>query len=152
MMRLSKAVRARFRRHGRRGGQERARRLSPDARSAIARQAVIRRWIRARFGGPRFEDLGLPGGALIDEGLDDLAAGRETPASLLVSLAAPRLRREAVPLPAACIPDADRRLYRLLEAAHGELGHPRYLAHLRQVSSFADACHLARKDRDRHAQ
>jgi hypothetical protein len=89
---------------------------------------------------------------MIDKGLDDLAAERETAESLAVSLAAPRLRREAVPLPATRLADADRRLYRLLERAHGDLAHARYLARLRQVASFADACRFARIDRGRHAR
>jgi hypothetical protein len=101
-----------------------------------------------RFGGPSFASLGLPGGASIDRGLDDLAAGRESPESLLVSLAAPRLRREGVPLPAACLRNGDTRLYRLLERAHGNLAHARYLAMLRQAASFADACPFARTDRN----
>ena len=84
---------------------------------------------------------------MIDKGLDDLATGTETPESLMVSLAAPRLRREGVPLPAARIADADRRLYRLLAEADGDLAHARYLARLRQVVSFADACRGARNDR-----
>ena len=88
---------------------------------------------------------------MVDKGLDDLAAGRETSESLVVSQAAPRLRREGVPLPAVCIPDADRRLYRLLEETHGILAHARYLARLRQIASFADACRGARKKRDDHA-
>ena len=85
---------------------------------------------------------------MVDAGLDDLAAERETPESLLVSLAAPRLRRERVPVPTTCIPDADHRLYRLLEKRYGLLAHARYLARLRQIMSFADACRLAR---DHHA-
>jgi hypothetical protein len=148
-MRLSKDVRARFQAHGRSGGNARARRLSADARKAIARQAAIRRWVRARFGDTHFAALGLPGGAMIDKGLDDLAAGRETAEALAISLAAQRLRREGVPVPDARFPDAEWRLYQLLERAHGDLAHARYLAHLRQVASFADACRLARRDRDR---
>lgn len=151
-MQLPQSVRAEFRRQGRRGGLERARRLSPAERTAIARRAAVRRWVRVRFGDGSFEALGLPGGALVDRGLDDLAAGQETAASLLVSLAAPRLRREGVPLPRRCLPDADRRLYRLLEEAHGPLAHARYLARLRQMTSFADACFGARTDRDVHAR
>lgn len=77
---------------------------------------------------------------MIDRGLADLAAGRETVESLVVSLAAPRLRREGVPLPRGLTQDADRRLYRLLEREHGDLAHARYLAYLRQAASFADAC------------
>ena len=105
---------------------------------------AIRRWMRVRFGAPRFEDLGLPGGELIDSGLASLAAGEESLESLVVSLAAPRLRREGVPLPALEIPDADMRLFRLLEQMSGDLAHARYLAYLRQATSFADACSAAR--------
>jgi hypothetical protein len=151
-MKLSRVVRAAFQREGRKGGLARARRLSAEARQAIARRAAIRRWIRSRFGDASFAALGLPGGAMIDAGLDDLAAGRMTPDSLVVSLAAPRLRREGVPLPPTCFPDAERRLYRLLETQHGELAHARYRAWLRQAVSFADACQFARIDGSRNAQ
>ncbi len=150
-MKLSAEIRARFRREGRKGGTARARRLSPEVRRAIARRAALLRWVRERFGASRFETLRLPGGADVDKGLDDLAADRETPESLLVSLAAPRLRREGVPLPPACLPDADRRLYRLLEHTDGELAHARYLARLRQMASFADACRTLRSDIERGA-
>jgi hypothetical protein len=122
-------------------------------RTAIARRSALRRWITVRFGDPSFAALGLPGGALIDQGLDDLAAGLETRGSLLVSLAASRLRREGVPLPRGrYVPDADMRLYRLLETTEGPLAHARYLALIRQVVSFADACRLVLEQRDRHAR
>jgi hypothetical protein len=114
--------------------------MSPEARRSVARKAAIRRWIRVRFGAPRFEAVGLPGGEVIDAGLAALAAGEETAESLLVSLAAPRLKREGVPLPHDLHPDADVRLYRLLEHKDGDLAHARYLAYLRQAASFADAC------------
>jgi len=77
---------------------------------------------------------------MIDTGLAALAAGEETVEGLVVSLAAPRLRREGVPLPRVVVADADRRLYRLLERENPELAHARYLAYLGQVTSFADAC------------
>jgi hypothetical protein len=86
---------------------------------------------------------------MVDRGLDDLAAERETAESLTLSLAAPRLRREGVPLPDVRFPDADRRLYRLLERDHGDLAHARYMARLRQVVSFADNCRVVRRDGDR---
>ena len=89
---------------------------------------------------------------MVDKGLEDLAADLETPESLLVSLAAPRLRREGVPLPPRLFLDADRRLYRMLETTDGGLAHARYLARLREVTSFADACRIARVDRRRHAR
>ena len=42
------------------------------------------------------------------------------------------------------LPDADVRLYRLLEHTEGDLAHARYLAYLGQAASFADACADAR--------
>jgi hypothetical protein len=150
-MKLPKAVRERFRAYGREGGRTRATRMSPEARTAVARKAALRRWTRARFGSPRFESLGLPGGRLIDAGLVDLVRGRETVASLVVSLAAPRLSREGVPLPPGVFTNADHRLYRLLERENPDLAHARYLAYLREAQSFADACSIARRPGDVHA-
>jgi hypothetical protein len=89
--------------------------------------------------------LGLPGGELIDAGLQDLSSDAVTAEALLVSLAAPRLRREGVPI-GRVEPDAERRLYALLEQSEGELAHSRYNALRRQAVSFADACRLARRD------
>jgi hypothetical protein len=97
-----------------------------------------------RFGVDRFETLGLPGGEIVDAGLSALARGEESMASLLVSLAAPRLRREGVPLPRELFKDADVRLYRWLERDDAGLAHSRYLACLRQAESFANACARAR--------
>jgi hypothetical protein len=118
--------------------------MSMEARRAVARNAALRRWTRARFGATSFGALGLPGAEIIDRGLEALAAGSESVESLVVSLAAPRLRREGVPLPGRVIPDADMRLYRLLERTSGDLAHARYLAYLRQVASFADSLFAAR--------
>jgi hypothetical protein len=143
-MKLPKTVRERFQAYGRTGGRTRAAHMSPGARRAVARRAAIRRWIQVRFGASSFQALGLPGGEIIDAGLAGLAGGEESVESLLVSLAAPRLRREGVPLPRDLHADADRRLYRLLEQEGGDLAHARYLAYLRQASSFADACPGAR--------
>jgi hypothetical protein len=94
--------------------------------------------------------LGLPGGDLVDQGLADLAAGKITLESLLVSLAAPRLRREGVPVGAA-LADPERRLFRLLSRKGMDLAHARYNAYRRRIVSFADACRAARLDRSRHA-
>jgi len=143
-MQLPKSVRERFRAYGRQGGCARAARMSPEARKIVARRAAMRRWIRVRFGATRFGALGLPGGETIDAGLAALAAGEESIESLLVSFAAPRLRREGVPLPHNLFMDADLRLYRRLEQTGGKLAHARYLAYLRQAASFADACAGAR--------
>ena len=150
-MRLPRGVREQFRAFGRAGGLARSARLSPEARRAVAREAAIRRWIRVRFGAPSFQALGLPGGEIIDAGLSALIAGEETAESLALSEAAPRLRREGVPLPSEVFAGADVRLYRLLERQGVELAHARYLAYLRRVASFADACSSARVDRVQNA-
>ena len=144
-MKLPKEVRERFRRYGRVGGKTRASRLAPDARTAFARRAAIARWIRQRFGAPSFEALGLPGGEIVDAGLADLAEGKTTVESLLVSLAAPRLRREGVPVSTSQANPEDR-LYDLLSRTAGDLAHARYSAYLRQIVSFSDSCRLSRHD------
>lgn len=151
-MKLPPDVREQFRRFGASGGRERARRLSPTDRSAVARRAALRRWTEVRFGNRSFGALGLPGGEFVDTGLDDLMAGRESMESLMVSLAAPRLRREGVPLPKDLWPDADTRLFRWLERVSAGLAHARYLACLRQMQSFADACSSLPARRHPHAQ
>lgn len=145
-MELPDEVRERFREYGRVGGRRRAAGMAASGRAAIARHAAIVRWIRERFGQPGFERLGLPGGEEVDAGLRDLAYGRTTPESLAVSLAAPRLRREGVPVPNV-LNDPERRLYELLSASEGELAHARYNAWLRRLVSFADACRLVRIDK-----
>lgn len=142
-MRLPEPVREVFIRHGRRGGKARAARMDSAARQAVARRAATQRWIGKRFGETSFADLGLPAGEIIDRGLADLASGAVSAESLAVSLAAPRLRREGVPV-GATLDDPDDRLYSLLAAHHGDLAHARYLAWLQQLESFADACRYRR--------
>ena len=146
-MKLPDEVRESFRRYGRAGGHARAARMSRKRRTQVARRAAIARWIRERFGAASFAALGLPGGDIVDTGLDDLAAGRATEESLAVSLAAPRLRREGVPV-GATLEAPESKLYALLSAANVDLAHARYSAHLRRMVSFADACRSARIERD----
>ena len=124
--------------------------MTGEARTAVARRAATARWIRNRFGSSSFEALGFPGGDLVDAGLADLAGGRVSAESLLVSLAAPRLRREGVPL-SAVHADPEDRLFQWLSRSSGDLAHARYGAYLRQASSFADACRRVRLDRKRRA-
>lgn len=137
-MELSQRARAQFRQFGREGGKARAARLTATERKAIARRAAIKRWIRQRFGADDFASLGLPGGDLVDAGLAALARNEATPESLVVSLAAPRLQREAVPI---CfpLPNPEQGLYDALCKTSGELAHARYGAYLAQVASFTDA-------------
>jgi len=150
-MKLPRSVHEQFRRHGRAGGKKRAERLSPGAKKAIAQRGAHARWIRSRFGAASFEALNLPGGELVDRGLRDLAAGTVSVESLVVSLAAPRLRREGVPLNTV-LPDPEESLYGLLEQSSGALAHARYGAYLRQAASFADALALLRLKRERRAR
>jgi len=149
-MQLPKEIRERFRAYGRIGGLRRAEGMSPAARRVVARRAAMARWIRHRFGMTSFERLGLPGGDTVDAGLADLASGRVTPESLAVSLAAPRLRREGVPV-GSVLADPERPLFELLSRTEGDLAHARYNAYLRRLVSFADACRLARVDRKSRA-
>ena len=81
----------------------------------------------------------LPGGSLIREGLDDLAAGRETDASLLVLIGAPRLRRLGLAIPAESRPLVEHRLYERLRATHGDGAHSHYNALVRLLVSFERA-------------
>lgn len=82
----------------------------------------------------------------MDAGLADLADDRVSPESLLISIAAPRLRREGVPV-GPTLDDPERTLFGLLQETEGDLAHARYNARLRQMVSFADACRLVRVDR-----
>jgi len=60
----------------------------------------------------------LPGGDLVAKGLRDLAEARETDEALLVSIGAPRLRRQGLPVERP-FPDPEHRLYeRLADSAH----------------------------------
>lgn len=144
-MKLPQEIRKRFARYGRQGGKTRALRVSAEGRRAIAQRAASARWIRQRFGAPTFTSLGLPGGDIVDTGLAHLVDGTVSPESLAVSLAAPRLRREGVPMSIGSVQrDAEDRLYDLLSASAGDLAHARYAAYLEQIVSFADACSLVR--------
>jgi hypothetical protein len=86
---------------------------------------------------------GLPGADLVRRGLDDLAAGRETIESLLVSIGAPRLREAGLQLPPT-LPDPGHRLYFLLGRIHDNDAHSQYNALIRRLVSFERALECAR--------
>jgi hypothetical protein len=144
-MSLPESVLRVFRRHGRQGGLERAKRMSPLSRRASARRAIRVRWTRFRFGARNFVELGLPGAEIIDAGLQDLDEQRPSAESYVVSLAACRLRREGVPM-GTVHDNPEDNLYKLLVERSPELAHSRYIAYLNQLKSFADACRSARID------
>lgn len=75
-------------------------------------------------------------------GLADLAAGRESESSLLVAMAAPRLRRLGFDVPEGGGERPSHRLYELLsETDQG--AHSRYNALVARVVSFARAAERA---------
>ena len=82
---------------------------------------------------------GLPGASVIRAGLEDLAAGRESEESLLIQIGAPRLSWLGVVLPGKAELDADRRLYRLLAAQHGNEALARFNSLIRLLVSFERA-------------
>jgi hypothetical protein len=87
----------------------------------------------------------FPGGELIRQGLEDLAAGRESEAALLVLIGAPHLRCLGVGLPAnvegAGIPE--HCLYHLLARSDPDSAHSRYNALIRRLVRFERAAECA---------
>lgn len=84
----------------------------------------------------------LPGHELVSEGLRDLATGRESTSSLLVSMAAPRLRALGFDVPDDRGERSSHRLYELLsETEQG--AHSRYNALVARIVSFARAAERA---------
>jgi len=84
----------------------------------------------------------LPGHELVSDGLADLAAGRETESSLLVAMAAPRLRTLGFDVPDGGDGQPSHRLYELL-AERGLGAHSAYNALVGRMVSFARAAEHA---------
>ena len=80
-----------------------------------------------------------PGQDLIEQGLADIADGRETLASLLVEVGGPRLRRLGFAVPESAGEVAEHRLYKLLAAEDSDSAHSRYNALIRRLVSFERA-------------
>ncbi len=85
----------------------------------------------------------LPGAELVEQGLEDLVAGDETVESLLVSIAASRLRTLGYSIPFV-FDEPEMRLYGLLSAELGDGAHGRYNSLIRRVVSFQRAAACAR--------
>jgi hypothetical protein len=90
---------------------------------------------------------GLPGADLVREGLEDLRAGRETAAALLVAIGGPRLRRLGIDAPVLDSPE--HRLYDLLAREHPDSAHSRYNALIRRLVSFERALECERERAER---
>ena len=87
-------------------------------------------------------DNRLPGADLVEKGVTDLRAGRETIESLLVSIGAGRLRAAGIDVPEGP-PQPDHRLYQLLAQLFGDDAHGRYNALIRRLVSFERAAECA---------
>ena len=85
----------------------------------------------------------FPGGDLIRQGLEDLAAGRESEAALLVSIGAPRLRALGLPVPETHAGPSEHRLYERLAGADPDSAHSRYNALVRRLVRFERALECA---------
>jgi hypothetical protein len=76
---------------------------------------------------------------LIEAGLNDLRAGRETVEALLVAIGSPRLKRLGLALPDEIPPNPEHRLYDLLAQDDQDSAHSRYNSLLRKLVSFERA-------------
>ena len=80
----------------------------------------------------------LPGEDLVAIGLADLAQDRVTELSLLVLIAAPRLRRLGVQIPERAHPrPCEHELYDRLESRLGAGAHSYYNSLIRRIVSYA---------------
>jgi hypothetical protein len=87
---------------------------------------------------------GAPGADLVAAGLEDLAAGRETIAALLVCMARTRLRSVGIDVPRVPIERPSHRLYDLLAQDDARTAHSRFNALARRLASFARVAEHAR--------
>ena len=82
----------------------------------------------------------LPGEALVEQGLADLAQDRVTDCSLLLLIAAPRLRRLGILVPDRPSPQPrEHELYARLNQRLGPAAHSYYNSLIRRVVSYARA-------------
>jgi hypothetical protein len=91
-------------------------------------------------------DPTLPGAEFVIPGLADLLAGRVTGDSLLVLVAASRLREAGVAVPADPSPErgaVELRLYAALCESHGPAAYSQYNSRLRRLQSFVRAAELS---------
>lgn len=87
-------------------------------------------------------DPALPGGELVQKGIEDLRQGSESVEALLVSVGAPRLCGAGLEVPSP-FPDPEHRLYLRLAREHGDDAHSQYNALIRRLVSFERAMECA---------
>jgi hypothetical protein len=88
-------------------------------------------------------DPALPGAELVEAGLEDLAAGRESVCALLVASFSTRLRELGIPVPSHSIPDPELRLYLRLADERPD-AHHHYNGLVRRLVSFVQAAECVR--------
>jgi len=82
----------------------------------------------------------LPGAELVEQGLADLAQGQVTDCSLLVLIAAPRLKRLGIHIPDLALPRPyEHQLYARLAERLGTAAHAHYNSLIRRIVSYARA-------------
>ncbi|MGI8603401.1 MAG: hypothetical protein ACR2OZ_10415 [Verrucomicrobiales bacterium] len=85
-------------------------------------------------------DCSLPGEDLVAQGLVDLAQDRMTDSSLLVLIAAPRLKRLGIQVPDTDFPKPyEHQLYARLDHRLGAAAHSHYNGLIRRIVSYAHA-------------
>ena len=85
-------------------------------------------------------DGALPGAELVKQGMADLAAGQITEFSLLLLIAAPRLRRLGLTIKEQHIGQPyEHELYDRLEQRLGTAAHSHYNSLIRRIDSYAHA-------------
>lgn len=89
-------------------------------------------------------DPSLPGSDLVEKGLDDLRANRETVEALLVSIATTRLRNLGFSVPDVRFDRPEERLYAMLALRDGDAAHGSYNALVRRLVSFERAACASR--------
>jgi hypothetical protein len=92
---------------------------------------------------------GLPGEALVREGLADCQAGRSTIPACLIDIARPRLARAGlIPADKVCLQiEPELHLYHLLRQQGGD-AYSRYNALMRELVSFESALDLRCRQSD----
>ena len=95
------------------------------------------------------ELLQLPGGELVVPGMVALSRGEETVESLLVTIAARRLRAAGLDVPQISNPDPELRLFRRLRAEGGTDAYGRYNSLIRRLIRFEHAIEAAHARRAR---
>jgi hypothetical protein len=82
----------------------------------------------------------LPGHDLVKRGIEELSADRVTDFSLLVLIAAPRLKRLGIRIPERTFPRPyEHQLYARLDARLGVGAHSYYNSLIRRIVSYARA-------------